>query len=41
HGTNSAGSLGTAASHGCVRMDPNDVIDLFKRVSVGTPVLVA
>jgi lipoprotein-anchoring transpeptidase ErfK/SrfK len=41
HGTAEAGSLGSAASHGCVRMDPKDVIDLFKRVNVGTPVLVA
>ncbi len=41
HGTASAGSIGTAASHGCVRMNPADVIDLFKRVEVGTPVLVA
>jgi lipoprotein-anchoring transpeptidase ErfK/SrfK len=41
HGTAEAGSLGSAASHGCVRMDPNDVIDLFKRVTIGTPVLVA
>jgi hypothetical protein len=41
HGTASAGSLGTAASHGCVRMAPSDVIDLFTRVNTGTPVLVA
>lgn len=41
HGTASAGSLGTAASHGCVRMAPSDVIDLYKRVEIGTPVLVA
>jgi lipoprotein-anchoring transpeptidase ErfK/SrfK len=41
HGTNNGGSLGSAASHGCVRMAPNDVIDLFTRVNVGTPVLVA
>jgi lipoprotein-anchoring transpeptidase ErfK/SrfK len=41
HGTASAGSLGTAASHGCIRMSPPDVIDLFERVSTGTPVLVA
>lgn len=41
HGTSSSGSLGTAASHGCVRMSPDDVIDLFKRVEIGTPVLVA
>ena len=41
HGTASSGSLGTAASHGCIRMAPSDVIDLFKRVNTGTPVLVA
>ena len=41
HGTASAGSLGTAASHGCIRMAPSDVIDLFTRVNTGTPVLVA
>ncbi|HEX6388380.1 MAG TPA: L,D-transpeptidase/peptidoglycan binding protein [Solirubrobacteraceae bacterium] len=41
HGTASSGSLGTAASHGCIRMAPADVIDLFTRVSTGTPVYVA
>ena len=41
HGTASSGSLGSAASHGCIRMAPNDVIDLFTRVKLGTPVLVA
>jgi len=41
HGTASAGSLGTAASHGCIRMDPGAVTDLFERVRTGTPVLVA
>ncbi|HEV3000819.1 MAG TPA: L,D-transpeptidase/peptidoglycan binding protein [Solirubrobacteraceae bacterium] len=40
HGTSSVGSLGTAASHGCVRMSEADVIDLYERVEVGTPVLV-
>jgi lipoprotein-anchoring transpeptidase ErfK/SrfK len=40
HGTDSIGSLGTAASHGCVRMAPADVIDLYERVEVGTPVVV-
>jgi murein L,D-transpeptidase YcbB/YkuD len=28
HGTPSTSSLGTAASHGCLRMDPNDAGDL-------------
>jgi hypothetical protein len=40
HGTDSLGSLGTAASHGCIRMAPADVIDLYERVEVGTPVVV-
>ena len=41
HGTADPGSLGSAASHGCVRMAIPDVIDLFDRVSVGTPVFIA
>ncbi len=40
HGTAEAGSLGTAASHGCIRMAIPDVIELYKKVSVGTPVFV-
>ena len=35
------GSLGSAASHGCVRMRITDVIELFDRVEVGTPVHIA
>jgi lipoprotein-anchoring transpeptidase ErfK/SrfK len=41
HGTKSADSLGRAASHGCVRMAPGDVTDLYERLQVGSPVLVA
>ena len=41
HGTGATGSLGTAASHGCLRMHVPDVIDLYSRVSIGTPVLIA
>ena len=40
HGTTDEGSLGTAASHGCIRMSESDVIDLFDRVDVGTPVYI-
>jgi hypothetical protein len=40
HGTKSLESLGRAASRGCVRMSREDVISLFARVDVGTPVLV-
>jgi lipoprotein-anchoring transpeptidase ErfK/SrfK len=32
-------SIGAAASYGCIRMLNEDVIDLFDRVRVGTPVL--
>ena len=35
HGTNCPGSIGRAASHGCIRMRNRDVEDLFERVSVG------
>ena len=38
HGTNHEEEIGTAASHGCVRMKNDDVIELFDRVAVGTPV---
>jgi L,D-transpeptidase catalytic domain len=40
HGTGERWSIGTRASHGCIRMTVPDVIDLFGRVSVGTPVLI-
>ncbi len=32
-------TIGGAASHGCIRMYNEDVIDLYNRVHVGTPVL--
>lgn len=38
HGTNAESKLGTQVSHGCVRMSNLEVIDLFDRVEVGTPV---
>lgn len=41
HGTASVASLGSAASHGCVRMAVPDVIELFDRVAVGTPIHVS
>ena len=36
HGTDDTGSIGSAASHGCIRMLIPDVEDLFDRVEVGT-----
>jgi L,D-transpeptidase YbiS len=38
HGTNAESRIGTPASFGCVRMSNLDVIDLYERVTVGTPV---
>ena len=32
------GSIGTHASHGCMRMFPSDALDLYNRVSIGDPV---
>ena len=40
HGTSDTASLGSAASHGCVRMAVPDVIDLYDRVDVGTPIYI-
>lgn len=38
HGTPDSGSIGTFASHGCIRMRISDVERLFNLVPVGTPV---
>jgi L,D-transpeptidase ErfK/SrfK len=40
HGTANVNSIGTAASHGCVRMVQRDVEELYDLVDVGTPVFV-
>ncbi len=40
HGTEETSSLGTAASHGCVRMAIPDVEELYDRVEVGTPIYI-
>lgn len=41
HGTAEEGSLGTAASHGCIRMRVSDVIELYDQVPVGAPIYIA
>jgi L,D-transpeptidase ErfK/SrfK len=38
HGTNVPGSIGKAASHGCIRMRNRDVEELFDLVGVGVTV---
>ena len=40
HGTNQPEYIGEAISSGCIRMTNEDVIDLYHRVKVGTPVVV-
>ena len=40
HGTRHEDKIGEAASHGCVRMRNNDVIELFELVDEGTPVVI-
>ncbi len=40
HGTEETSSLGTAASHGCVRMAVPDVEELYDLVEVGTPIYI-
>ncbi|HVV41211.1 MAG TPA: L,D-transpeptidase [Nitrobacter sp.] len=40
HGTNRPESVGHFVSYGCIRMYNADISDLFRRVSVGTPVVV-
>jgi lipoprotein-anchoring transpeptidase ErfK/SrfK len=40
HGTNEPDTIGQAVSSGCIRMLNADVIDLYRRVPKGTPVVV-
>jgi lipoprotein-anchoring transpeptidase ErfK/SrfK len=32
HGTNNPDSIGEAASHGCIRMDPDDAVSLAHQI---------
>jgi lipoprotein-anchoring transpeptidase ErfK/SrfK len=41
HGTTDDGSIGSAASHGCIRMHIPDVIELYPEVPVGAPVYIS
>jgi lipoprotein-anchoring transpeptidase ErfK/SrfK len=40
HGTPDAASVGYSRSHGCVRMFPRQAGWLFRRVRIGTPVII-
>ena len=41
HGTDANDSIGTAASHGCIRMRIPEVIELYDQVPVGAPIYIA
>jgi lipoprotein-anchoring transpeptidase ErfK/SrfK len=41
HGTDQTYSLGSAASHGCIRMAIPDVVELYDQVPVGAPIYIA
>jgi hypothetical protein len=40
HGTSNVASLGTSASHGCIRMSIPEAEELFEKVDQGTPVVI-
>ena len=40
HGTNNPASIGGFVSHGCIRMHNEDVLDLYRRVPLGSEVYV-
>lgn len=40
HGTNDAASIGTAASHGCIRMSNEDITTLAGLLPLGTPITI-
>jgi lipoprotein-anchoring transpeptidase ErfK/SrfK len=40
HGTLAEDSIGTRASHGCIRMKPDDVIELYPLVPKRTPIVI-
>jgi len=41
HGTSDRGSIGSNASRGCIRMLVEDVVELYPRVPVGTPIYIS
>ena len=40
HGTSEEGKLGVPASHGCIRMKNQEIIDLYDQIKIGTLVLI-
>ena len=40
HGTNRPASIGGFVSYGCIRMHNRDIVELYRLVDIGTPVIV-
>lgn len=40
HGTNEPRGIGMRVTHGCIRLRPDDIRDLFQRISIDTPVTI-
>lgn len=40
HGTGDIDSLGSRASHGCIRMHPEEIVKLYSLVPKGTPIVI-
>ena len=40
HGTNAPKTIGNAVTFGCIRLVNDDIVDLYGRVKVSTPVVV-
>ncbi len=41
HGTDAPGTIGQAASHGCVRLPNETISELAQRIPIGTPVFIS
>ncbi|MDQ4095314.1 MAG: L,D-transpeptidase family protein [Actinomycetota bacterium] len=39
HGTSDTGSIGTSASHGCVRFTNDDIMELYDIAEIGSPIV--
>ena len=40
HGTNEPRGIGMRVTHGCIRLHPDDIKDLYNRISIDTPVII-
>lgn len=40
HGTNASWTIGSKVSHGCIRLYPQDIEELYNKVEIDTPVII-